>query len=204
MPHPTANIARPEKKAFEACYQACTRLIPLDWRPEFVLIGAAASLIHGSRAKTNDVDIAASPRAIYAFEEAVRGGAQRFRKGSDDNIEFDSHRGFFVKIELLHLGGSFVESVHAIEPCSLGFVASVPDLFCLRAMTVLGRGDDGDVRDFKWLLKKMVRGDSQLPPLSSERLAEVVAGAKAVGRVERLMVFLFLPTELWVTHSHEL
>ncbi|ORX91337.1 hypothetical protein BCR34DRAFT_501500 [Clohesyomyces aquaticus] len=197
MPHPTARIAHPQKEALLACYQACTRLVPLDWRPEFILIGAAASIVHGSELKTEDVDIAASPRAIHRFEETVRGGAQRFRKGSDGNTEFDSDQGFPVKIEILHLDGQFVDSVHVIEPCSLGFVASVPDLFCLRAVTVLGRGDPGDVADFKWLLESMMRGDGLLPSMSSERLAEVVAGAGAVGGVERLMVFLLLPRELW-------
>ena len=79
----------------------------------------------------------------------------------------------------------------------MGFVASVPDLFCLRAVTVLGRGDLGDFADFKWLLGTIMRGDSLLPSLSRERLAEVIAGAGAVGSVERLMVFLLLPSELW-------
>lgn len=41
----------------------------------------------------------------------------------------------------------------------------------------------------KWLFKSMMRGDSLLPPMSSELLVEVIAGAEAVGREKRRMVF---------------
>lgn len=66
-------------------------------------------------------------------------------------FEFDSRLELRVRLELLQLGGPFVESVSAVELLG-GFVAGLPDLIWNRAKTIVGRGEDGDVADFKFLL----------------------------------------------------
>ncbi|OCK73543.1 hypothetical protein K432DRAFT_387338 [Lepidopterella palustris CBS 459.81] len=78
MPHPTKPISDPMKAALLECFQASIDLIPDDLRPQFILVGAAASIAHGSRLWMEDVDIAGSAEAITAFRAAIDRGGTRF------------------------------------------------------------------------------------------------------------------------------
>ena len=99
--------------------------------------------------------------------------------GLDNSIEFDSRRGFPVKLELLDLGDPFVESIIKRVPFSGGFVASLMDLFLRRAVTVADRGDDRDVENFKWLLEAMVEKGIVLPCLGHEKVVVLAEGVEA-------------------------
>ena len=125
------------------------------------------------------MDIAASPAAINHFRGAVLDGARNFKIDSSNMIEFDSRQGFLIKMELLELGGSFVESITTSVPFPEGLVASVMDLFLLRAVTVADRGNKRDVEDFKWLLGQMCEKGLLLPELGRTKLLELVEGVEA-------------------------
>lgn len=155
MPTPSRELSPIEKAALVECFQEATRLVPPQLRPQFILIGGLASNFHSSRRWTEDVDVVASPAAIYHFRQAVLEGARRFKIDPSNLVEFESRQGFPVNMELLELGGSFVDSITKSIPFPEGLVASIVDLFLLRAVTVADRGNARDVRDFKWLLGQM-------------------------------------------------
>lgn len=62
------------------------------------------------------MDVAASLEAHNSLLEAIRQGARNFKVDSTSTIVFDSRQGFTVNLEILELGGSFIETVAAIEP----------------------------------------------------------------------------------------
>jgi len=197
MPSSTRQISPIEKAALLECFQEATRLVPPELRPQFILIGGAASIAYSSCLWTEDVDVAASPEAIFCFLEAVRQGARKFKICPCHTIEFDSRLEIIVKLEFLELGGSFVESIVASEPFQEGFLASPADLLLLRAVTVVDRGEDGDVEDFKWLLALMAKKGSILPELGGERLKVLVEAAGKLTRSERILLLLFLSPKDW-------
>lgn len=114
-------------------------------------------------------------------------------------VEFNSRQGFEVKMELLELGGSFVESITTSVPFSDGLVASVVDLLLLRAVTVADRGNKRDVEDFKWLLEQMYETGSTLPELGRTKLLELVEGVEAAKLTfsERILVAGLLSSQDW-------
>ncbi|KAI9740073.1 MAG: hypothetical protein M1818_004824 [Claussenomyces sp. TS43310] len=137
------------RAALFECFHAATCLVPLPLRRQFVVIGGAASLAHSSTLKTEDVDVAASQQAHWAFLERVRGGARNFAIKTAGIIEYDSRQGFPVEIEILSIGGPFIDSIHATLSFRGGFVASKADLLKFRAVTVADRGKPKDLVDFK-------------------------------------------------------
>lgn len=145
------------------------------------------------------MDIAASPAAINHFRGAVLDGARNFKIDSSNMIEFDSRQGFLIKMELLELGGSFVESITTSVPFPEGLVASVMDLFLLRAVTVADRGNKRDVEDFKWLLGQMCETGLLLPELGRTKLLELVEGVEAAELTfsERILVAALLSSQDW-------
>ncbi|OBT70637.1 hypothetical protein VF21_10343 [Pseudogymnoascus sp. 05NY08] len=198
-PIPSKMISPVEKAALVECFQEATRLVPPELRPQFILIGGAGSIFHSSSRWTEDVDIVASPAAIDHFRGAVLDGARNFRIDPFEMIEFDSRQGFPVKMELLELGGSFVESIATSVPFPEGLVASVVDLFLLRAVTVADRGNIRDVEDFKWLLEQVYETGSILPELGRTRLLELLEGVEAAELTfsERLLVAALLSSQDW-------
>jgi hypothetical protein len=141
MPRPNKTISPAQKAALLECFQFATALVPVALRPQFLLVGGTASIAFSSRLWTDDVDVAASAEAIIAFRQAIAREGSSFTISPCQTIEFDSRQGFRVSLELLQLGGGFVESIAAAEPCYNGFVASLADLILNRAETVVGRGE---------------------------------------------------------------
>ena len=169
------------------CYRAATRLVRPDLRRQLVLVGGAASIAHSSVLKTEDVDVAAPPSAIIQIWEPVSAGALRLTFESDGKIAFDAPQGFRVRIDLIEIGNGCIERIHATRPFYEGSVASMSDFLRLRAQTVVDRGSDGDVADFRWLLAGVAR-EGQLLPVLDDGEAENVAGAGArLGWLDRLV-----------------
>lgn len=178
MPSPTKLVTPPQKAALLECFQAGTRLVPPELRRDFILVGGAASIAHSSCLWTDDVDVAGSPKALFQFQEAVRKGAREFKKGPCETIDFVSPQGTRVPVECLILNGDFVKAIAVVEPLHEGFVASPAELLLLRAETVVGRGTDGDVADFRWLLKKTVGRGIILRQLKAEKMEVLVEAAR--------------------------
>jgi len=110
-----------------------------------------------------------------------------------ETIEFDSRLEFKVRLELLQLGGPFVESVSAVELLG-GFVAGLPDLIWNRAKTIVGRGEDGDVADFKFLLAEAEKRGLTIS-LRDDDMREVLeeAGEELTERERALLQSLMKP-----------
>lgn len=140
--------------AIRECYNTAALSIPQKLRAEFNLVGGAGTLLSGAPERsTTDLDFAAGQEAMNAFLKVVQAGLNGFKRDDDGSIVFWSRLGFFVPVDLLILGGDFVESVNAVQQIDSGFVASVPDLINLRAITIEGRGYSQDFEDFIYLMK---------------------------------------------------
>lgn len=126
--------------------------------------------------------------------ERVKGGDLNFSLEPDDRIAFDASQGFRVRMDLISIGETCIESIHAAEPFFEGSVASVSELLRLRAVTVVNRGGDGDVADFRWLLSRVVEVGQVLLGYDNEDLEWVIeAGESCLGRLERLLLWACLP-----------
>jgi hypothetical protein len=189
MPAANTTVNPNRVAALLECYEAAVQLVPAALQPEFVLIGGAASMVHGSVLKTEDVDIAVTANSLNAFREAVARGQTKFKIRPCETIEFECHQGYFIPVEFLELGGPFVDSVAAIEPLMRGgFVASPAELFLLRAKTWLGRGEDGDLADLRYLLEVTAR-TGQIYRVMRKAVVERIAEVKAdLTLCERLLV----------------
>jgi hypothetical protein len=136
------------------------------------------------------VDVAASHEAQVCFMNAVHSGATRFKinpTDANETIEFNSRQDFIVTIEILQLGGPFVESINAVEPFLGGFVASLADLLCCRAVTVANRRDDGDLADFYSLFELMVEKGLYIE-LGVKRLELLGRLKRQLSRCERVLL----------------
>jgi hypothetical protein len=134
------------------------------------------------------VDVAASAEAIIAFRQAIAREGSSFTISPCETIEFDSRQGFRVSLELLQLGGGFVDSIAAVEPCYDGFVASLADLILNRAETVVGRGKMGDVADLRFLLEEAARRGMLIPAQGEERREVMLEATKELTLCERLLL----------------
>lgn len=122
------------------------------------------------------MDVAAPPACIIDIWEAVQNGAPAFSIGSDGKIALDAPQGFRVYLDVIQIGSGCVERIHVAEPFHEGSVASMSDLLRLRAVTVVDRGSDGEMDDFRWLLSEVAKAGLILPGLNQEEL-EVVTQA---------------------------
>ncbi|KIW09638.1 uncharacterized protein PV09_00502, partial [Verruconis gallopava] len=178
MPRPNKTISPAQKAALLECFQFATALVPVALRPQFLLVGGTASIAFSSPLWTDDVDVAASAEAIIAFRQAIAWEGSSFAISPCQMIEFDSRQGFRVSLELLQLGGAFVESIAVAEPCYNGFVASLADLILNRAKTVVGCGEIGDVADLRFLLEEAARRGMLIPVQEEERREVLLEAAK--------------------------
>ncbi|KAF2181181.1 hypothetical protein K469DRAFT_590445, partial [Zopfia rhizophila CBS 207.26] len=154
------------ESALLECFLSATRLLPLRLRSSFILIGRAASVFNGFKRYTEDVDVAATSEAILYFHGAIASGTTQFKCGDpSQTIEFHCSQDFIVHLELLRIGGGFVDSIAAYEPFRDGFIASRVGFLALRGVTVADRGEDGDLLDFKFLLRTTAGRGSILPRL---------------------------------------
>jgi uncharacterized membrane protein len=181
------------------CFLSATRLLPLRLRSSFVLIGGAASVFRGSIYDTQDVDVAASSEAILCFHDAIASGATQFKRRDPlQTIEFHASQDFVVHLELLQLGGGFVDSIAVYEPFYDGFIASRADLLALRGVTVADRGKDGDFLDFKFLLRTTVKKGLLLPQLDESMLAALKEAAGKLSWVDALVLSSLLREDNFV------
>ncbi|KAF3384720.1 hypothetical protein F1880_001921 [Penicillium rolfsii] len=185
----------PLRSALIECFQATTRLVRPELRRQLILIGGAASIAHGSVYSTEDVDVAAPKDVIIDIFKKVMDGALNFLLQPDGNIQFDCSKEFIIQLEILQIGGA-IERIHAAVPFFEGSVASMSDLLRMRAETVVDRGSDGDLLDFKWLLSEVAKRGEILPKLNENELVLCrEAGVMCLGRLDRLVFFSVLREE---------
>ena len=139
--------------------------------------------------QTEDVNVAAPPSVLIDIWEAISAGALNFSLESDGKIAFDAPQGFRVRVDLIQIGNGCIERIHVAEPFFEGSVASKSDLLRLRAVTVVDRGSDGEVDDFRWLLSEVAREGQVLPELDQEEMEYISrAGESCLGRLDRLVL----------------
>lgn len=98
--------------------------------------------------------------------------------------------GFRFYVDVIEIGGwGTIEQIHATKPLFDGCVASISDLLLLlRAVTVVNRGGEGDIWDFKWLLLKVVKQDC-FPDIGDEELEDLCSAVElCLGKMGRLVV----------------
>ncbi|TVY66277.1 hypothetical protein Focb16_v010320 [Fusarium oxysporum f. sp. cubense] len=179
MPKSNQIIPAPLREALFDCFDAATRLVRTSLRCQLVL-------------RTEDVDVAGPTAVLTDICEGVSSGAQGFSLESDGKIAFDAPQGFRVRLELIEIGNGCIERIHVAEPFRGASVASISDLLRLRAVTMVERGRDGDVDDFRWLLESMAREAEVLPGLGNQEL-EYMMGAGACLRIlDRLVLIAVL------------
>ena len=132
------------------------------------------------------MDVAAPPEALIDIWEGVSAGAPRFSLETDGKIAFDAPQGFRVRLDLIR--------IHATEPFRGASVASMSDLLRLRAVTVVERGSDGEVDDFRWLLWGVAREGQVLPGLDDQELEYVMGAGACLGVLDRLVLAAVLGT----------
>ncbi|KAK3175328.1 hypothetical protein OEA41_002575 [Lepraria neglecta] len=169
MPKSNYTITEPLRGALIECFRATTRLVRPELRRQLVLVGDAASIAHSS--------------------EAISAGAPNFSLESDGKTAFDAPQGFRVRIDLIQIGDGCIQRIYVAEPFHEGSVASKSDLLRLRAVTVVDRGSDGEVDDFRWLLSGVASEGQVLPVLDKEELEYVMkAGGSCLGKLDRLVL----------------
>lgn len=189
MPKSHLTITAPLREALFECFRAATRLVRPKLRRQLILVGGSASIAHSSRLWTDDVDVAAPPDVLIDIWEAITTGALNFSIESDGKIAFDAPQGFRVRIDLISIGDGCVERIYATEPFFEGSVASKSDLLRLRAVTVVERGSDGEMDDFRWLLSEVARVGQVLPRLNEDELEFVSkAGESSLRGLDRLIL----------------
>lgn len=196
MPKSNVIITAPLRGTIIECFRAATRLVRPERRRQLVLVGGAASIAHSSVFKTEDMNVAAPPSVLIEIWEAVSAGALNFSLESDGKIAFDAPQGFRVSIDLIQIGDGCIERIHVAEPFHECSVASNSDLLRLRALTVVDRGSDGEVDDFRWLLSEVASEGQVLPALDQEELEYVSrAGESCLGGLGRLVLGAVLGAE---------
>lgn len=86
--------------------------------------------------------------ALDAFLRVLANWEHCFKVDDDSSIVYWTSYGFYLNLYLLVLGGDFIASINSVQCIDSGFVADVPGLLLLRAITIEERGDDKDVADF--------------------------------------------------------
>lgn len=196
MPKSHLTITVPLREALLECFLAATRLVQPDRRRQLVLVGGAASVAHSSAYWTEDVDIAAPSAILIDIWKGVVAGAHNFSIESDGKIAFDASQGFRVHLDIIELGTGSIERIHATEHLGGRSVASKSDLLRLRAVTVVDRGSDGEMDDFRWLLSEVVGAGQVLPRLDGGDLEVMTGAGKAcLGLLDRLVLGAVLSTE---------
>jgi len=94
-----------------------------------------------------------------------------------------------------------VEPIAASEPFHDGFLASRVDLLVLRGVTVAGRGADGDLLDFRWLLTTAAERGLLLPRLNRDKVEALKEVAGILLWWEALVLLDILREEDFVLFS---
>jgi hypothetical protein len=185
MPKSNVVISATLREALFECFRATTRLVRPSLRRQLVLVGGTASIAHSSVFKIEDVDVAGPPSVLIDIWAAVSAGALNFNLEPDGKITFDAPQGFIVRVDLISISDGCIERIHVAEPSKKGSVASKSDLLRLRAVTVVDRGSDGEVDDFRWLLSEVAREGRILPALDGDELDYLSGAGACLGRLDR-------------------
>lgn len=95
-------------------------------------------------------------------------------------------------MDVLEIGSGCIERIHATGFFLGGSVASTSDLLRLRAKTVVERGSDGEVDDFRWLLLLAAREGQVLPVLDNDEVENLVGGAAILMSFDVLILVALL------------
>lgn len=178
-------IGAGQKAALLEAFHSAAALMPENLRQDFVLVGGTSLLSLGGNRKTEDVDIAVTVPSLHAFFAAAANDS-RFKKGSMDNWEYTSTDEIIVPFEFLIQGGGFAPVIRAAKEVDSGggggggVRAGLGELALMKARSWLGRDDDKDLEDFKFLLAKMDEagvsfGEMLLLPGDEEDMGNVEA-----------------------------
>ncbi|MCJ1409369.1 hypothetical protein MMC19_003449 [Ptychographa xylographoides] len=173
---------KPITKEVLDSYVAACAYIATTLRHTYILIGGAAMTAHRAPRNTEDVDIAVSLQALEPFVQAAISGRGGFRRYPDGTITWDSGQ-FFKTVECLVLEGSFVPWVPEMVGFREGYVATLPELVRLRALTLADRGATADKRDPKLLLEMCASRSEHLPDVDEEELGVLLEAMAAVEEV---------------------
>jgi len=185
MPKPNVIITASLRGALIECFRAATRLVRPERRHQLVLVGGAATLRCSNRRR----ECCGTPQRVNRYLGGYFGRRPQFSLESDGKIAFDAPQGFRVRVDLIQIGNGCIERIHVAEPFFEGSVASKSDLLRLRAVTVVDRGSDGEVDDFRWLLSEVAREGQVLPELDQEEMEYISrAGESCLGRLDRLVL----------------
>lgn len=177
-----SSIGPGHKAALLEAFHAAVALLPPNLRNGLVLVGGTSLLSLGGNRKTRDVDFAVTAPALHAFYAAADNDP-RFRKDNMETWEYRSASGIIVPFEFLSQGGGFAPIIREAKAVGSGggMRAGLGELAIMKARTWLGRDDDKDLEDFKFLLVKM--GDAG----ESFRGMELAAGdGEEMGDLEAL------------------
>ena len=174
-----SSIGPGEKAAILEALDSTVSLVPEDLRGDFVLVGGGALLTLGGNRRTADVDFAVTGPALHAFFEAAANDS-RFKKGLLDNWEYQSTNDITVPLEFLAQGKDFAPAIRGAKAFGSngGVRAGLGELALMKAKTWLGRGEDYDLTDFRFLIAKMDEEgenfkDMVLAPGDGEELGDV-------------------------------
>ena len=179
---------RPLQQACLDTYVAACDIIPHDLRHAFILIGGAGTIAHGAPERlTEDTDIIANRRCMELLDDAAvncRGGFHKSTDGESilwDKLDRQGNFLFEVQVELLELGGQFVQWVPSVVSFRNGYVAALPELVRLRAVTVVDRGRPRDEQDLKLLLEMTARRGLKLADVDPEELGILLEAVGLLG-----------------------
>ncbi|KAI9651424.1 MAG: hypothetical protein M1829_003014 [Trizodia sp. TS-e1964] len=142
--------------ALKEAFASAVDLVPQELRRDFILVGGTSLLYLGSDRATRDVDIAVRPAALHAFDEAASKDP-RFHKTPMQTWEYKATNDINIEFEFLEQGGEFFRLITAAREIVLGggMRAGVGELAVSKARTYLCRGEDKDLEDFQFLIRKM-------------------------------------------------
>lgn len=166
----------PLHQALVNAYHAVCAEVPRHLRRSLILIGGAASIVHGMPdRKTDDADITVSTESLAFLEDAAANKRGGFHRDTDGAIKWNErdHLGrfsFSVDIEYVLLGGPFVPRAPEVVGFGDWFVATFPELLWLRAVTLVTRGKDSDYTDFRLILPMMCQRGLKLSHIEKEEL----------------------------------
>ncbi|KAL8691695.1 MAG: hypothetical protein Q9224_004117 [Gallowayella concinna] len=180
LPPPPSSRMSPLQRAILNAFHAACDLLPRNLRRSLILIGGAATIAHGMVGRTTkDADILVSVAALAILDNSINSRQGGFHKDTDGAIMWEQRdpvdgQSFFVTVEFLQIGGSFLPRLPEAIGFGEGCVATLPELVRLRCETVVERGDDGDDKDLRLLLKAARRRGLQLPHIGEEEMKVMV------------------------------
>lgn len=182
----SSSSLTPFQRALKDAYFAACDLLPRDLHRSAILIGGAASIVHGMASrKTDDVDIVVTTQALAILNDAIDNRQGGFHKDSDESIMWSKRDGldhlFYVRVELIEIEGPFVPRIPSVVSFGKGCVASLPELVRLRCETLVARGGEHDFEDLRLLLPMVRQKGLKLPHIEEEEMGVLV---EAVGMLE--------------------